>query len=377
MDTHKDTHMKVNKPDTYRNYAFISYCHRDMAVAKWLQRRLERFKLPTEIHNEIDAKSRYLRPVFRDQSDLDAGILGDELRKHLEESKYLIVVCSSHSARSRWVSQEAEAFVEMGRIDRIIPVIVPGGDAAGRDLFPASLREYFVQHPDRELLGVCLGESGKEKGLLRVVSRMLDVSFDSLWQRHKRQKRLKVVSWAVSAMAALLAAYIFAIPVAVQVSVELARPDLPVSGDIAISIDGGKYACSPVHGGVEDVRLPGYKRLGDMRLAARARFFVPVDTLVSVGFGLRRGVCVSLKRDDSFAVFGGKVYDDMLTPLAGVDVSVMGMSSTTDSTGRFEIILPLSLQQAEQAISLHKAGYKPIVREDEPPGTGLRFIMHK
>lgn len=75
----------------FKSFAFISYSHRDLFVAKWLQKRLERFKLPTEIHNDIDAKSRYLRPVFRDQSDLNTGILGDELRKNLEESKYLIL----------------------------------------------------------------------------------------------------------------------------------------------------------------------------------------------------------------------------------------------------------------------------------------------
>ena len=46
----------------FKNFAFISYSHRDMKIARWLQRHLESYKLPTEIHNDIEAGSRYLRP---------------------------------------------------------------------------------------------------------------------------------------------------------------------------------------------------------------------------------------------------------------------------------------------------------------------------
>ena len=151
----------MNEMNTdYTTYAFISYSHKDMAVAKWLQKRLEGFKLPTEIHNDIDAKTRYLRPIFRDQSDLNTGVLGDELRKHLEESKFLLLICSKSSAGSAWVSDEARAFVEMGRLERIIPVIIPDGATPERELFPKYLREYFAEHPDKELLGVNIGEVG-------------------------------------------------------------------------------------------------------------------------------------------------------------------------------------------------------------------------
>ena len=47
-------------------YAFISYNHRDIKAAKWLHKKLESYKLPTEIHNEYE-DSKYLRPVCRDQ----------------------------------------------------------------------------------------------------------------------------------------------------------------------------------------------------------------------------------------------------------------------------------------------------------------------
>lgn len=361
----------------YTSFAFISYSHRDMAVAKWLQKSLERFKLPTEIHNEIDAKSRYLRPVFRDQSDLNTGVLGDELRKHLEESKFLILICSKSSAQSQWVSDEAKAFVEMGRLDRIIPVIIPDGDTNERELFPIYLREYFVQNPDKELLGVNIGEVGKEKALIRIVSRMLNVSFDSLWKRHQRQKRLRILTCSAAAVIALLAIYLFAIPVTVHVSVAPQSSNLPTSGDITLNVNGGEYTSSVETPGFDDIRLPGYKRFSDIRLNAEAQFFVPIDTVIPTGFGLKRDINLNLLRDDSFAIFKGTVYDDDMNPLAGVSVSLAGFSATTTSAGEFSINLPLEMQRIEQSITLTKEGYNAIAREDETPGSDLKFIMHK
>lgn len=362
---------------SYRNFAFISYSHRDMAVAKWLQKKLERFKLPTEIHNEIDANSRYLRPVFRDQSDLNTGVLGDELRKHLEESKYLILICSKSSAQSQWVSDEAKAFVEMERLDRIIPVIIPDGDTNERELFPIYLREYFEKNPDKELLGVNIGEVGKEKALIRVVSRMLNVSFDSLWKRHQRHKRLQIFSCSVAAAIALLATYLFAIPVTVHVSIDPQSSNLPTPGDITINVNGGEYTSSVGNPSFDDIRLPGYKRFSDIKINAGAQFFMPIDTTITTGFGLRRDIKLGMMRDDSFAIFKGTVYDDDMNPLPGVEVSLAGFSATTTSTGGFSITLPLEMQCIEQSITLTKEGFTSIVREDETPGTDLKFIMHK
>ncbi|MCM1519295.1 MAG: TIR domain-containing protein [Lachnoclostridium sp.] len=361
----------------YKSFAFISYSHRDMGVAKWLQRKLEGFKLPTEIHNEIDAESRYLRPVFRDQSDLNTGILSDELRKNLEESKYLILICSRNSAQSQWVSDEAKAFVEMGRLDRIIPVIIPDGQTNERELFPIFLREYFSLNPDKELLGVNIGEIGREKALIRVVSRMIDVSFDSLWKRHQRQKRMRALSYSTASAIVLIATYLFAIPVTVHISVELQPSHLPTPGYIRLNINGGEYTSEAENPSFDKIHLPGYKRLSDIKLNTDAQFFVPVDTTILTGLGLTRDINLKMVRDNSFALFKGIVYDEDMNPLQGVEVTLAGFKTTTASNGEFTITLPLQSQRIEQTITLSKSGYQPILREDETPGTQLKFIMHK
>lgn len=360
----------------YRYISFISYSHRDMAVAKWLQRRLEGYRLPTDIHNDIEAQSRYLRPVFRDDSDLNAGVLNDELRRSLEKSKFLIIICSHNSVQSKWVSDEAQAFVEMGRLDRIIPVFT--ADAAGNEaeLFPAYLRTYFKEHPGTELLGVSIGKSGRQKALVRVVSRMLGVSFDSLWKRHQRRRRMQAAMASALTAAVAAGAYLFAVPVELTVSVRLQPSALPVGDEVVLRVDGGEYISPTSAPSFDVVRLPGYKRFSQVGINVSSPYFQTVDTVVKTEYGVSRDVNIELKRDDTFAAFEGTVYDADMRPLAGVKVTAGGQAGTTDSLGHFALSIPLEAQRAETVITLEKQGYKTVSRDDETPGHNLKFIMH-
>lgn len=347
-----------------------------MAVAKWLQNRLEHFRLPAKAYNDINANSRYIRPVFRDQADLNAGILGDELRRQLENSKFLILVCSKNSANSSWVSDEARAFVEMGRLDKIIPLIISDGTIPEPQLFPVYLRNYFSEHANSELLGINLNESGKEKSLIKVVSKMLDVSFDSLWNRHLRRLRRFVATAATSLLFLISLIYFFAIPVTIIPNVNIERYSLPIEGSINIRIDGSEYSAPAENVHFDKVEVPGYKRFSKIDIKAVAPYFSDVDTVITTGFGLSRNLTITLKRDDTFAKYRGIVYDELLVPLESVEVEVAGRVVTTDSLGRFCISLPVEVQRRELPITLKKEGYKTLCRPDETPGGELKYIMH-
>jgi len=56
----------------YEYHAFISYKREDEKWAKWLQNKLERYRLPSAIRKEIPRLPKTLRPVFRDKTDLGA-----------------------------------------------------------------------------------------------------------------------------------------------------------------------------------------------------------------------------------------------------------------------------------------------------------------
>ena len=364
----------MSETSLFRNYAFISYSHRDMAVARWLQRRLEGYRLPSEIHNDLD-NSRYLRPVFRDQSDLNSGVLSEELRKSLAESKFLILICSAHSARSAWVSDEAKAFVEMGRLDRIIPLIIPSHGMPERELFPEYLRSYFAAHPHSELLGINIADGGRSKALIRVVSRMLGMNFDVLWKRHLRRLRRHLASSMLAAVVVAAATAFLAVPVGVSVSVSTEPSVLPPAHSLKLSIAGAHYEAPITDTVFTGIRLPGYYRLKGCDVSVDAIFCQPSDTLWHPGVGLHGNLVLVLRRDSSFTTFAGTVYDVDLRPIDGVSVAVGAMCDTTDGYGRFHLSLPLENQRETMDIVLEKDGFVSSTVYGETPSSDLKYIL--
>ncbi len=363
-------------PQTYTNYAFISYSHADMATAKWLQRRIEGYRLPAKTGGT--GTPRYLRPIFRDQDDLTTGVLGELLKQQLMASKYLIVLCSPNSAKSAWVSEECRFFVESGRIGQIIPVMLPGKEAGNeRELFPESLRKHFESKPEDELLGVNIAETGRDKALVRIVARMLGIDFDQLWRRHVRRRRRHIAATVTASLVGSLCAYTFAMPVSLDVDVKLQSAELPMPKTVSMRVAGADYEAGVKVPRFEGISLPGYYRFRDIQLTLDARFYEPVDTNVATGFGLERHVSVEMRRDTTFAVFAGTVYDGDMNSIEGAEVTVGGFRVTTDAQGRFTIALPLDRQRAELPVAIDAEGYAPLLRPDEVPGHDHKYIIRK
>jgi len=180
--------------EEYTYFAFVSYRSSDEKWAKWLQEKIEGYRLPTTIqHENSDLPKTRLRPCFRYHTDIQPNELKSELRQKLEQSKYLLVICTPRSAQSQWVGAEIDTFVELGRRDRIIPVIVEGSPYSGNpetECYNPSLLKHFPHSDnideDREILGVNIHEEGsgsaymkRERAVMQIVSRMLGVSFDT------------------------------------------------------------------------------------------------------------------------------------------------------------------------------------------------------
>lgn len=174
--------------------AFISYKREDEKWAVWLQNHLERYSIPSEIRKEIPRLPKRIKPVFRDKTDLGAGGLAMSLHKELDRSRFLIVICSPHSANSDWVGKEVEYFRNLGREEQIIPFIIKGTPHS-ENLEEECLHPIFKKFQD-EPLGININEVGKQQALVKVLAKILDLRFDALWGRHKRhllQKRLRII----------------------------------------------------------------------------------------------------------------------------------------------------------------------------------------
>lgn len=188
----------------YEYYAFISYSRTDEKWAKWIQRKLETYRFPISLRRENQDLPGKIFPVFRDKTDLPSGVLWEQLKRQLEESEYLIVICSPDSARAEWVTKEIAYFQELGRGRKIIPLIVEGephaADSARECYNPALLR-----YPEEELLGVSVPELGRSRAVLRVIASLMQLRYDQLVMRDRRRTRRRRLA-AAGVAAAFLAA---------------------------------------------------------------------------------------------------------------------------------------------------------------------------
>lgn len=363
---------------TKHNYAFISYNHHDIKMAKWLHKKLESYKLPTEIHNEFE-NSKYLRPVFRDQEDLNTGVLSDELRKHLERSKYLVVICSPNSAKSEWVSNEVRAFIEWGRLENIIPFIIDETPNSHEDTecFPFSIREYVRENPDKELLGISIKEVGREKAFVKVVSRMLSVSFDELWKRHERERRRQIIAWSTGLPIATLLLYYIAFPINMAIELQDEKHKLPIPENAVLTVEGAEYPLAKMDTTLILNNMPGYYRFQTIQVSFYASYYEKAESSERIGFGIKHYTKLKLKRDSTFAVFQGIVTDEKGNPVQGADVTIENYHTSTNLNGLFSLHFDTEEETITKPISIKKKGMKSINRIDECPSKNLRYIMHK
>src|SRR4051812_41692624 len=104
MNTERNT-------DRYQYLAFISYSRKDEKWAKWLQNKLEIYKLPSSILSESNGNfPKQIGPIFLDSSDIGIGGLQQNLSRELKDSRFLIIISSPNAAKSSWVNLEVENF---------------------------------------------------------------------------------------------------------------------------------------------------------------------------------------------------------------------------------------------------------------------------
>ena len=185
--------------------AFISYNHRDRNWAVWLHRALERYSIPPRLRGRetpFGLLGKRLPPVFRDRDELASGSdLAAAVRQGLEDSAFLIVICSPNGARSRWVNEEIRSFIAMGRRDRIRLIIV-SGEPMSADPELSALPPAILEGADGEPLAADArpGQDGKQGAKLKLLAGLLGVPYDELRQREaaRRQRRLAIIAGASS-----------------------------------------------------------------------------------------------------------------------------------------------------------------------------------
>jgi hypothetical protein len=185
-----------------RYRAFLSYSHRDAAVAGWLHRRLEGYRVPRRLawtqgeHGPVPAR---LTPIFRDREELPAaGDLSEKVRAALALSDHLIVLCSPNAAASQWVAKEVAAYRELHPGRPVFAAIVEGEPP---HCFPAGLAEGAVEPLAADLRP---GRDGRRLGVLKLVAGLAGVGLDALVQRDAQRRMRRVMGVTAVAVAAML-----------------------------------------------------------------------------------------------------------------------------------------------------------------------------
>ncbi len=219
--------------EAFRYWAFISYSHRDEGWATWLHRKLEGYgghaKLVATDSLRGEPLPRRLFPVFRDRDELaGAPDLSERVQEALRESRYLVVICSPNSAKSKWVNEEIKAFKRLGGEARVLAFIIAGEPNASDDpgskvaeCFPEAIK-YRVgsngtltsERTEPIAADARKGADGKRNALLKVIAGILGVHFDALRRRDQERaarRRNWITAGALTGVAvfACIAAYAY------------------------------------------------------------------------------------------------------------------------------------------------------------------------
>ncbi len=351
--------------DSFKYYAFISYNAKDTAWGKRLQKKLEHYKMPATLCSEHGWSRRPIRPVFFAPTDIQPGGLTEELQERLRASRHLIVICSPNSAKSKWVGKEIEFFHSLGRTQNIHFFIVDGTPNSGD---PAT--ECFNPVVDElglpEILGANIHEKiyrwpwlNKERAYVQLISKLLGVEFDAIWQRHKRQLVRNATIWTLSAIAVIATLVVVGKanqPFDAEIKLNEAsahNPQLPPMHDavITLSLDNETKSDTVASMDVVSVfsNIPHRFLSKPVHITVACQDFFNTDTTLV----LTRQTDLSLLRDPS--VYGDIHFKlwNLVTeePVSMATIEIGGQQVQSDENGMVTLSIPLEKQRKSYKIT--------------------------
>ena len=214
---------KTPLPERY--VAFISYRHQktDTRWARWLQRSIERYRVPKRIRRETGAPRRLGR-VFLDDSELGASVdLPGAIQNAIRSSDNLVCVCSPQTPGRPYIEDEINLFASSPeREEHVFALLVEGEP---HESFPIALRrvarsvlirrtEQRGPLPEAEPLAAdvrgatrLLAWWQRRQARLRLIAPLVGTTFDQLARREARQLAIRAlaVAFLVTATCTLVA----------------------------------------------------------------------------------------------------------------------------------------------------------------------------
>lgn len=353
------------KEQEYKFFAFISYSSLDYKWGKRIQEKLEHYRMPTTLCSKHGWKRKPMRPVFFAPTDILPRGLTAELQERLKASRNLIVVCTPNSARSEWVGKEIAFFHQLGRTQQIQFFIVYGIPHSGNpetECFNPIVNELGLP----EILGANIHEKiyrwtwlNEERAYVQLITKLLGVEFDSIWQRHKRMLIRQVVMWIVGGVAiltSLFAVWHYNHPVDILLSLleqSVKNKNLPPLHNAVVTITLAAETKIDTISSLSDeasfLNIPHHYIGKEVRITIACQDYLPVDTTLA----LHKNTEVNIFRDPT--VYGNiqfKLWNTRTESyVSNTTIRVGDISAVSDAEGVVKMMVPLTKQRKEYRLS--------------------------
>ena len=353
-----------SKP-TYKYYAFISYNSHDINFGKKLQRKLEGYRIPATLCQEYGWERKPIKPIFFAPTDIQPGGLTNEIQERLKTSKYLIVICSPHSAQSKWVGKEIAFFHQLGRTNNIQFFIIDGiphSKNKETECYNPIINTLGIP----EILGVNIHDKiyklpwlNKERAYIQLITKLLDIDFDTLWQRHKRRMVQKAIIWTIITIVFLTVqafAWLYNRPINIDVQLnEISEhnPQLPPLKNAIISLTLENEIKTDTLESIRSIgffpNIPHHFLSEKIQISFVCKDYIRLDTLLE----LSENIQLNIKRDTSVY---GKIHFFLWNSNKGnyvpnSEIKIAGYQIRSDDNGLVSFNIPLNKQKSAYHIS--------------------------
>ena len=257
------------------------------------------------------------------------------------------------------MGREIAFFHELGRTQNIHFFIVDGephSEDPDKECFNPVVETLGLP----EILGANINEQihwfpwlNRERAYVQLVSKLLDVEFDAIWKRHRRQLIRKAIAWVFGTLlvlAALVGLWRQGLPMDVVLRVNetsVHNDYLPEMQDAVVTLSLPNKTetdtLRAMDGHVLFRNIPHKYLNKPVQVTVSCRDFLTTDTTVM----LTELVKVNVARDP--AVYGDirfRIYDPQTEQyLSGVEVLIEGQTVWSDETGLVTLTIPLAAQK--------------------------------